>query len=171
MSNAKETEVSIADQCNPHANPASRLAVIRTLANDICQRKGGNDDLLGALQLTFNKERLKRVFPKRILELEPSEDSGPERFLFSQNYLSHLVSIMRLTSDSLNKFLQAAGSERTFSYGSSKYYEGATFEEILYREWPAQTIALNLEKRLLDRIATAHRAISLFMNNSDTVPG
>jgi hypothetical protein len=77
---------------------------------------------------------------------------------------------MTLTSDTLNEFLQAAGSERTFSYGSSKYYNGQTFEEVLYRDWPAQTIALSLEKRLLERIATAHRAISLFMTNADFVP-
>ena len=136
--------------------PASRLADIRAIADDICQRQGGNKDLLRVLQLTFDKERLRKAFPRRILELEPSEDSGQECFKFNPDYLEHLVSLMRLTSDSLNKFLQAAGSERSFSYGSSKYYNRASFEEVLYCEWPAQTIPLNLEKRLLDRIAAAH---------------
>jgi hypothetical protein len=56
---------------------------------------------------------------------------------------------MTLSSDTLNEFLQAAGSEQSFSYGSSKYYDRQTFEEVLYRNWPAQTIALSLEKRLL----------------------
>ena len=73
-------------------------------------------------------------------------------------------------ADALNLFLRAAGSERTFSYGSSKYYDGQTFGDMLYREWPAQTIALSLEKRLLERIATAHRAISVFMNNAEVPP-
>ena len=36
---------------------------------------------------------------------------------------------------------------------------------------PAQTIALSLEKRLLERIATAHRAISLSIANADYTPG
>ena len=57
---------------------------------------------------------------------------------------------MMLSCDTLNEFLRAAGSEQTFSYGLSKYYDGQTFEEVLYREWPAQTIALSLEKRLLE---------------------
>lgn len=35
---------------------------------------------------------------------------------------------------------------------------------------PAQTIALNLEKRLLEQIMTAHHAISIFMTNSIFVP-
>ena len=33
-----------------------------------------------------------------------------------------------------------------------------------------QTIALSLEKRLLERIAAAHRAISIFMNNAEALP-
>ena len=71
---------------------------------------------------------------------------------------------MALTADTLNLFLRAAGSEQTFSYGSSKYYDGQTFGDLLYQEWPAQTIMLSLEKRLLERIATAHRAISKAVN-------
>ena len=78
---------------------------------------------------------------------------------------------MTLSCDTLNEFLRAAGTERTFSYGSSKYYDGQMFEEVLYREWPAQTIALSLEKRLLEQIATAHRAISLFIANAECIPG
>jgi hypothetical protein len=150
---------------------ASRMANIRALTEDIRQRKGNDDDLLGALQLTFNKEQLKGVFPRRIMELEPLENSKNRRFAFDPNYTSHLLSVMTLTSDALNAFLQAAGSNRTFSYGSSKYYDGQSFEEVLYQEWYAQTIALNLERRLLDRIATAHRAISLFMASAEVVPG
>jgi hypothetical protein len=65
---------------------------------------------------------------------------------------------MTLSCATLNEFLRAAGSNCTFSYGSSKYYDGQNFEEVLYGEWPAQTIALSLEKRLLERIAMAHRA-------------
>jgi hypothetical protein len=78
---------------------------------------------------------------------------------------------MTLSSDTLNEFLQAVGSEQSFSYGSSKYYDGQTSKEVLYRNWPAQTIALSLEKRLLKQIATAHRAISIFMANTEFVPG
>ena len=78
---------------------------------------------------------------------------------------------MTLSCNMLNEFLQAAGSNRTFTYGSSKYYEGQTFEEVLYRDWPTQTITLSLKKRLLEQIVTAHRAISTFMANTDYVPG
>jgi hypothetical protein len=57
---------------------------------------------------------------------------------------------MMLSSNTLNEFLRAVGSERFFSYGSSKYYNRQTFKEVLYRNWPTQTIALSLEKRLLE---------------------
>jgi hypothetical protein len=78
---------------------------------------------------------------------------------------------MMLSCAMLNEFLQATGSNHTFSYGSFKYYDGQNFEEVLYREWPVQTIALSFEKRLLERIAIAHRAISLFIANADYAPG
>jgi hypothetical protein len=153
------------------ASPSQRMTRIRMIAEDLRYRRGEDDDVLGALQLTFDKEELRKVFPRRIEEHEPSEGSQQRRFLFNQDYVSHLHSVMTLTAETLNLFLQAAGSERSFSYGSSKYYDGQTFGDMLYREWPAQTIALSLEKRLLERIAAAHRAISVFMNNAEVVPG
>jgi hypothetical protein len=39
------------------------MAKIQVLAEDVCQQSGKDDDMLGALQLTFNKERLKAIFP------------------------------------------------------------------------------------------------------------
>jgi hypothetical protein len=152
-------------------SPQSRMSRIRVIAEDVRQRSGEDDDLLGALQLTFDKERLKSIFPRRIEERPLEEESNHRRYAFNQDYVSHLTSVMTLSCDTLNEFLRAAGSDCTFTYGSSKYYEGQTFEEVLYRDWPAQTIALSLEKRLLERIATAHRAISTFMANADYIPG
>ena len=96
---------------------------------------------------------------------------GQDRVIFNHDYVNHLSNVMTQTCDTLNKFLRAAGSEQTFSYGSSKYYEGQNFKEILYRDWPTQMVALNLEKRLLERILTAYQAISLFMTNADFTPG
>ena len=77
---------------------------------------------------------------------------------------------MTLSADTLNVFLQAAGSKQTFSYGSSKYYDGKTFGNILYTEWPVLTIVLSIEKRLMDQIAAAHRAINVFMFNANDKP-
>ena len=152
------------------ASPSHRMTRIRMITEDVRNRKGEDDDVLGALRLTFNKEELKKVCPRRIEEHEPLQGSQQKRFLFNQDYISHLHAVMALTADTLNLFLRAAGSERTFTYGSSKYYDGQTFEDLLFREWPAQTIALSLEKRLLERIAAAHRAISVFMNNAEAIP-
>jgi hypothetical protein len=154
-------------------SPSSRMAKIRAIADSVRQHSGEDDDLLDALQLTFDKERLKNVFPRRIITLMSPDGVGQDRVTVSStsDYVSHLSSMMMQTCDTLNEFLRAAGSERTFSYGSSKYYKEQNFEEVLYRDWPAQTIALNLEKRLLERIMTAYRAISLFMTNTDFVPG
>ena len=132
-------------------------------------RSGEDDDLLGALQLTFDKEKLRSIFPWWIEDRPQVEGSELRWFAFNQDYISHLASVMMLSCDTLNKFLRAVGSERTFSYGLSKYYDGQMFEEVLYREWPAQTIALSLKKRLLEWIAMAHQAISLA--NTECIPG
>jgi hypothetical protein len=56
-------------------DPTTRLANIRVLADEIRQREKGDDDVLGALQLTFDKKRLKEIFPRRIEEVEPHEES------------------------------------------------------------------------------------------------
>jgi hypothetical protein len=96
----------------PHAtdsetpsSPQFRMANIRVLAEDVCNRLGEDDNVLGALQLTFDKERLKTVFPRRIESHPANDDSGKDLFAFNQDYLSHLASVMTLSSDTLNEFL------------------------------------------------------------------
>jgi hypothetical protein len=99
----------------PHAtdsetpsSPQFQMAKIRVLAEDIHQQSGKDDDVLGALQLTFDKEWLKAIFPRRI-ESHPSNDgSGKDLFAFNQDYLSHLASVMTLSSNTLHEFLRAA---------------------------------------------------------------
>ena len=168
---ASEPEAPTATRTDDQlSSPQARMTNIRAIAEDVCRRSGEDDDLLDALQLTFDKERLKKVIPRRIESRPSNEDPARKRYVFTQDYVNHLTGVMMLSCATLNDFLRAAGSQRTFSYGASKYYDGQTFEEVLQRDWPAQTIALSLEKRLLERIVTAHRAISLFMANADYVP-
>ena len=148
---AKDTDAAASTSTSEVPDdPTTRLANIRVLADEIRRREKGDDDVLGALQLTFDKKRLREIFPRRIEELEPLDESQQRRFMFNDDYISHLTSVMSLSSEALNDFLRAAGSKRTFSYGSSKYYDNQSFDEVLHCEWPAQTIALNLERRLLD---------------------
>jgi hypothetical protein len=40
------------------------MVKIRVLAEDVCHQLGKDDNMLGALQLTFDKERLKAIFPR-----------------------------------------------------------------------------------------------------------
>jgi hypothetical protein len=61
--------------------------------------------VLGALQLTFDKERLKAIFPRRIESHPSDDDSEKDLFAFNQDYLSHLASVMMLSSNTLNEFL------------------------------------------------------------------
>src|SRR5713101_4017591 len=51
------------------ASPSSRMTRIRMIAEEIRNRAGAYDDVLGALELTFNKEEFKKAFPRRIREL------------------------------------------------------------------------------------------------------
>ena len=152
-------------------SPQSWMTKIQAIAGEIQWWLGEDNDLLGTLQLTLNKDQLKSMFPQRIEECLPNEELKTRRFMFNSHYVSHLASMLTLSSDALNEFLWAAGNDQTFSYSSSKYYEGQMFEEVLYQDWPVQTIALSLEKWLLEQIATAYWAISLFMANTDFMPG
>jgi hypothetical protein len=58
---------------------------------------------------------------------------------------------MMLTSEALNSFLEAAENQQSFSFRASKYYEGRSFEELLYKEWPvwAELFANNQMNELL----------------------
>jgi hypothetical protein len=75
-----------------------------------------------------------------------------------------------MSSKVLNDFLQAAGSKQRFSYSTSKYYEGLAFKKILLLEWPAQTIVMSFERRILERIATALEAINQFLHKTIEEP-
>ena len=87
------------------ASPSLRMSQIRMITEDLRNRKGADDDVLGALQLMFDKEELKKVCPRRIEEHEPSQESQQRRFLFNQDYVNHLHIVMALTSNTLNLFL------------------------------------------------------------------
>ena len=47
------------------ASPSQRMTRIRMIMEDLRNRKGADDDVIGALQLTFNKEELKKVCLRR----------------------------------------------------------------------------------------------------------
>ena len=124
----------------------------------------GSEDfyLLKAICLTLNKEELRKSFPQRIEEIEPCKESGWQCFVFTQIYASHLARIMKRSTKTLNDFLRAAGNQLSFSYGTSKYYNGHTVEDVLLQDWPVPTIAWNIESCLLKWIATVSEAIKCF---------
>ena len=115
------------------------------------------------LCLMLNKNDLKTVFPRRTVEYPSDAQHECSQFAFTQDYLYHLASVMTLSSNLLNEFLQATGSEQTFSYRASKFYNGETFKATLSREWPAQTIASTFEMRLLKQIATVFEALKCYV--------
>jgi hypothetical protein len=81
------------------------MSRIRVIAEDVRHQSGEDDDLLGALQLTFDKERLKSMFPQRIEDRPSEEDPNRRQFTFNQDYVSHLASMMTLSCATLNEFL------------------------------------------------------------------
>jgi hypothetical protein len=46
------------------------------------------------------------------------------QYKLNDEYAEHLICTMDLTTAALNEFLQAAGQERTFSFGSSLHFSG-----------------------------------------------
>jgi hypothetical protein len=157
---------------NIHNNPISSATRRRTTlldattttssttAHDDLQLR--SSDILRTLHLTLNKEELKTIFPHRIIERSSNPQLEPPRNTLHPDYACHLDQIMQRSLGVLNHFLQEAGSAPTFSYATSKFYNGKTFNEALYREWPARTVALSFETRLLKRIATVSEALNHF---------
>jgi hypothetical protein len=169
--NSREAEPSIATPVSSSMpDHLTRLARIQFLAEDIQRQSGKHNDVLRALRLTFNKDELKIVIPRRIVERSPDTQLEQCRFAFHPDYAAHLLGVMRMSSKVLNDFLQAAGSKQRFSYSTSKYYEGLAFEKILLLEWPAQTVAMSFERRILGRIATASEAINQFLHKTIEEP-
>ena len=154
----------------PPANLGRYATAATTACDDDVAARSEDFDLLRAIHLTLNFDERRKTFPRRIEEIEPSKESGRRRFAFSQTYLGHLARIMKRSSQTLNHFLRATGNRSLFSYGTSKYYDGHTFEDILLRDWPVQTIPWNVERRLLIRIQVALQALNCIMFNPDEMP-
>jgi hypothetical protein len=94
------------------------------IAKDIRSRRNGENDLLGALDLTFDAAQKQLYFPQRIIEVSPTEGSAHliMRYQLSGEYIEHLLCTMELTTTALNEFLQAADSAKSFSFGSSAQF-------------------------------------------------
>ena len=56
-------------------SPQMQMSRIQVIAEDVRHRSGEDDDLLGALQLTFDKEKLRSIFPRQIEDRPPVEGS------------------------------------------------------------------------------------------------
>lgn len=127
------------------------MTKIHMIAEDIWDRTGKDDNLLGALDLMFDKEKMKKSFPWRIKKVDSTKWPENPAYRFNTDYASHLTVVMMLTSEALNSFLEAAENQQSFSFRASKYYEGRSFEELLYKEWPvwAELFANNQMNELL----------------------
>ena len=147
LSNESQYAAPVTTGCNDNlssqrdALPASKGRYDTAVTTAHENFKQWANDVLRMLGLTLNKNDLKTVFPHQTVEYPLDAQHECSQFTFTQDYLHHLASIVTPSSDLLNKFLQAAGSNRTFTYGASQFYNGKMFKEILSHEWPTQTIA------------------------------
>jgi hypothetical protein len=111
MSSSREAEPSNAILTNlTSPDCPTRLAEIRSIAKDIQQQSGKDNDVLEALHLTFDKDDLKAAIPRRIVECSPDMQYERRQFVFHPDYANHLLSVMRMSGEVLNDFLQVAGS-------------------------------------------------------------
>ena len=102
--------MDFADASKPPASPSSWMACICMVAEDVHNRAGAYDNVLGAFRLTFDKEEFKKAFPQGIRELE-SQEGTQHCFMFHLDYIDHLNSVMMLSADTLNVFLWAARND------------------------------------------------------------
>ena len=56
-------------------SPQMQMSQIQVIAEDVHHQSGEDDNLLGTLQLTFNKEKLRSIFPQQIEDHLPVKGS------------------------------------------------------------------------------------------------
>jgi hypothetical protein len=81
--------------------------------NKICEitvdiRNCEDNDVLGALAATFDSCLNDEYFPTKIAEVPPVPGAQVPHYKFWEEYAEHLISVMRLVSDVINTYLQAA---------------------------------------------------------------
>jgi hypothetical protein len=106
---------------------------------------------MGALELTFNTLQRDTCFPLRVTTIPLHKDSShmAMRYKLNDEYVEHLICTMDVTTATLNKFLQAVGQERTFSFGSSLHFSGRNFQELIHSDWATKQVVLSIKTRLL----------------------
>jgi hypothetical protein len=150
-----------------------RLHAIAEIATrlDYAHQLNYNDDVLGALEFTFDQSKLNHTFPSKVKEWNPPEGStDPPQYQFRLDYTQHLEVTMSLAMCFLNKFLYTAGNERCFSFGLSTFYGNRPFQQLIYEFYPTKQVALHLNSRILHRLDRAHKGILLFMECSTFDP-
>jgi hypothetical protein len=127
---------------------------------------------MGALELTFNTSQRDACFPSRVATIPPREDSShmATQYKLNDEYAEHLICTMDLTMAALNEFLQAAGQERTFSFGSSLHFSGRNPQEPTRNDWATKQVLISIKTRLLRRLESAHKAISSFLRYAEPQP-
>jgi hypothetical protein len=142
---------------------------IAAITTELRNRKGSGDNILGMLRITFEPSQVNQFFPKKFKEFLPENDlCQVPCYRIHNDYVGHLSSVMDLAADMLNAFFQASGTKCRFSFGDSAYYQGCTFEELLYREWTTRQLARRFELQVLKCIRSAYHAISVFTNLSES---
>ena len=127
-----------------------RLPSIAAIADEIKTRRSGVADVLGALRITFEPSLSKEFFPERFAPVEGVH--RVPRYRLHHDYAEHLLEVMKLTSDSLNAFLLASGSQRSFTFGSSAFFEDQAFEDLLHYEWVTVFVARRFEQQVLRQL-------------------
>jgi hypothetical protein len=155
---------------NPLYKQDIQLNKICEITADICNHRNEDNDVLKALAATFDSCLNDEYFPTKIVEVPPVPGARVPRYKFREEYAEHLISMMRLVSNVINAYLQAAQKPRSFTFGHSTFYNRQSFEELIYSNWTTKPIVLNLEHHLLQPLQSAHKAISTFMLSSDFVP-
>jgi hypothetical protein len=134
---------------NPLCEQDIQLNKIHEITADICNRRNEDNDVLGALAATFDSRLNDEYFPTKIAEVPPVPGAQVPCYKFREGYVEHLISMMRLVSNVINAYLQAAQKPRSFTFGHSTFYNRRSFKELIYSNWTTKPIVLNLEHCLL----------------------
>lgn len=156
---------------NPLAITNLRLIAIQRITSTLLEQQNDVEGLLGGLAFTFDLRERDLVFPVRIEAVPPLRGTrAVARYKLQTEYAEHLVFVMESATRTLNDYLTAAGSVRTFSFGESSHYKGKTFFELIYSDWATRQVVLSLEKRLMRRLSKAQEAINVFIQCTEFSP-
>jgi hypothetical protein len=127
--------------------------------------------VLGALALTFDTAHRRSYFPQCIVPVcIVQQPETITHYEMQSEYSVHLLATMTLAANTMNCYLQAAGSTCKFSFGSIRHFGGRPIAELICGDWATPLVVGMIEQSIMHHLAAPYNAIQQFIACTEFAP-